>query len=63
MTAMNLYLAESRMRELRTSRAGAGPRLDDLLHEIAAVLRGALMPVHRPGAELGEALQRDLGMR
>lgn len=63
MTAMNLYLAQSRMRELRASRAGAGSRLDDLLHEIAEVLRGALMPVPRPGVELGEALRRDLGMR
>ena len=64
MTAMNHYLADTRMSELRESH---GPVrrffLSNLIMETGQVVKGALLPVSGRGASLGQGLQKDLGLR
>lgn len=64
MTAMNQYLADARISELRETRAASKRmRVSHLLEEASQILKGALLPVSGSGADLGSGLQRDLGLR
>jgi len=65
MTAMTLYQIEERMQDRRAS-FSASPefgRLRDLLDEIVAALKGAVLPLGSATPDLGEPLRRDLGLR
>lgn len=64
MTAMNQYLAEARLAELREARSpGRRMVMSTLIMEASQVLKGALLPVSGAGASLGSGLQKDLGLR
>lgn len=64
MTAMNHYLAQTRMHEARLSlNSSGGQSTYRLFEEIVQVVKGALTPISGNRAALGDSLSRDLGLR